>query len=86
MGESRRRIKQTKTFKERLLEEAAKFRAAADKLPPGTERELLMKRVYQAEKAMEMSEWLSRPGDSPPASLSNLLKAERPGTQNENAD
>lgn len=75
MGGSRRRVKQTKTFKDRLIEEAARFRAAADKLPPGTERELLMKRVYQAERAVEMSDWLSRPSGSPPASLSNLLKA-----------
>jgi hypothetical protein len=38
MGERRRRIKQTRSFTDRLIEEAAKFRKAADKLPPGTER------------------------------------------------
>ena len=75
MPDGRRRVKHTKTFKERLLEEAARFRAEADKLPAGTQRELLMKRVYQAEKAVEMSAWLSKPASGPPASLGSLLKA-----------
>jgi len=75
MGEIRRRVRHTKTFKVRLLEEAARLRAAADRLPPGTERELLMKRMHQAQRAAEMSDWLSAPSGSPPASLSNLPKA-----------
>jgi hypothetical protein len=75
MADSRRRVKHAKTFKERLLEEATRFRAEADKLPPGTQRELLMRRVYQAEKAVEMSDWLSKPASVPPASLGNLSKA-----------
>jgi hypothetical protein len=61
MGGSRRRIKHTKSFKERLIEEATKFRVAAEQLPPGMERELLMKRVRQAEQAAEISDWLTAP-------------------------
>lgn len=71
MSERRRRIKHTKTFKERLMDEAAKCREAAERLPPGSERELLMKRVQQAEKAAQISDWLN-PGPAP--SLGGLLK------------
>jgi hypothetical protein len=73
MGERRRRVKQTRSFKDRLIEEAAKFRQAAEKLPPGTERELLMRRVRQAEAAAQINDWLVAPSPArPPASLRNL--------------
>ncbi|WP_271596134.1 MULTISPECIES: hypothetical protein [unclassified Bradyrhizobium] len=49
----RRRIKQSISFSQRLADEAAKFRKAAEELPPGTARELLMKRVRQAEAAWQ---------------------------------
>jgi hypothetical protein len=74
VAERRRRTKHAKTFKERLIEEAARFREAAEQLPPGTERELLMKRVRQAESAAEISDWLGKPQAVPPPSLGNLLK------------
>lgn len=70
---TRRRVKHEKSFKDRLIEEATKFRDAAERLPPGTQRELLIKRVQQAERAAEMNDWLSAPGLSPPpVSLSRL--------------
>ncbi|QOZ78558.1 hypothetical protein XH83_25950 [Bradyrhizobium sp. CCBAU 53351] len=62
----RRRVKQVKSFRERLIEEAAKFRAAAEELPPGTQRELLMRRVHQSERALEISDLLAKPKSSPP--------------------
>ena len=65
----RRRTKHAKTFKERLAEEAAKFQEAADKLPPGTARELLLKRVRQAELAADVNDWVTSPGLRPPRSL-----------------
>ncbi|MCK1367247.1 hypothetical protein [Bradyrhizobium sp. 62] len=77
MSERRRRVTQTKTFTDRLIEEAAKFREAAEGLAPGTERELLMKRADQAEKAAQMSDWLTKPNTAPPASLGGLLKANK---------
>lgn len=74
MSERRRRIKHTKTFKERLMDEAAKCREAAERLPPGTERELLMKRVQQAEKAAQISDWLTKPNPGAAPSFGGLLK------------
>jgi hypothetical protein len=75
MGVQRRRNKQAMSFKDRLLEEAAKFREAAERLAPGTERELLMRRVYQAERAAEITDWLAKPDTAPPPpAIANLLK------------
>ncbi|UQR64928.1 hypothetical protein LRP30_06495 [Bradyrhizobium sp. C-145] len=67
MGKLRRRIKHTTSFTQRLMEEAAKFREAAEQLPPGTQRELLMKRARQAEAAVQINDWLAAPGAAPPA-------------------
>lgn len=68
----RRRIKQSVSFKQRLADEAARFRKAAEELPPGTARELLMKRVRQAEAAMQMNDWLATPGAAPASALGQL--------------
>jgi len=54
----RRRFKQTQTFKQRLEEEAARFRMAAEQAPPGMARELLLRRVRQTETALHINEWL----------------------------
>ena len=59
---SGQKIKQTMTFKERLAEEAERFRLAAQDLPYGTARELLLKRARQAETASHMNDWLSPRG------------------------
>jgi len=69
----RGRIKHEKTFEERLAEEARRFKEAADKLPHGTARELLLRRARQAETAAHINEWLRSPGLQPPISLGNLL-------------
>ena len=66
MSERRRRFKQTETFEQRLAQEAARFRTAAEELPPGTARELLLRRARQAETASHMSDWLRSPGLRPP--------------------
>ena len=42
--QKRRHIKHEKTFQERLAEEAQRFKEAADKLPHGMARELLLRR------------------------------------------
>lgn len=62
----RHRSKHTQTFEERLAEEAARFRKAAEEAPPGMPRELLLKRARQAETAAHMSDWLKSPGLQPP--------------------
>jgi hypothetical protein len=61
MPQQRRRFKHTQTFEERLAEEAARFRKAAEELQ-GFPRELLLRRARQAETASHMREWLRSPG------------------------
>ena len=70
----RARIKHTKSFNERLTGEAARCREATERLPPGAERDLLMKRADQAEKAAQISDWLTSPNTAPPALLAGLIK------------
>lgn len=65
-AQKRRRIKHEKTFEERLTEEAQFFREAAAKAAPGMRRELLLKRVRQAETALHINDWLKSPGLQPP--------------------
>jgi hypothetical protein len=63
----RRRIQQKLTFKQRLSEEAIRFKEAAEKERPGTmARELLLRRARQAETASRISEWVNSPGLAPP--------------------
>ena len=51
------------TFKQRLLQEAIRFKEAAEKESPGTmARELLLRRARQAETASHINEWLNSPG------------------------
>jgi len=69
----RRRTDHSKPFQQRLIDEALKSRQAAEQLPPGTERELLMKRARQAEQAAQISDWLTAPNQPPPAAISKLL-------------
>jgi hypothetical protein len=59
----RRRIKHKETFEERLAEEAARYKRAAEEQPVGSKaRELLLRRVRQAEYASHLSGWLKSPG------------------------
>jgi hypothetical protein len=63
MPEQRHRFKtRPQSFEERLAEEAARFKEAAEQLPHGTARELLLRRARQAETASHMSDWLKSPG------------------------
>jgi hypothetical protein len=62
----RHRFKQTKSLEERLAEEAKCLREEAKLLPPGAEREGLIRRARQAETGSHVSEWLRSPGLQPP--------------------
>jgi hypothetical protein len=74
----RRRIEHSKTFEERLAEEAIKFKAAAEKQPPGSKaQELLLRRARQAETASHINEWLNSPRLQPPKGLENLLSDQK---------
>lgn len=68
----RPRVIHDKTFQQRLAEEAVRFREAADQLPPGTAKELLLRRVRQAETAANIDDWLNSPGLQPPTAVKEL--------------
>jgi hypothetical protein len=62
----RRRFKLTSSLEERLAEEAKRLREEAKLLPPGAERETLLRKARQAETGSHMSEWLRSPELRPP--------------------
>lgn len=62
----RRRLKQTKSLKVRLLEEAQNLRDEAKLLPHGPLRDAILKKARQTEAATHMDDWLSSPGLQPP--------------------
>mgnify|MGYP001080335130 FL=1 len=62
----RMRVKHEKTFQQRLKDEALRLRDEDADLPSGKDRELLLKRAEQAEKASRIDAWLSSSGLRPP--------------------
>jgi hypothetical protein len=52
--------------KQRLAEEAARLRKEAQGTPPGIERERLIRRVRQAESALQVNGWLNSRDLRPP--------------------
>ena len=75
MTQVRRRVKHKLTFEERLAEEARRFQAEAERLPPGSKaRELILQRVRQMEIALNMSEWLRSPGVQVPKQVIEIAR------------
>jgi hypothetical protein len=62
----RRRFKQTDTREERLATEAKRLREQAKALPPGPERDVILRKARQCETGSHMSEWLRSPELRPP--------------------
>jgi hypothetical protein len=62
----RHRHKQTISFKDRLAEWAEKIREQAARLPPGSEREEMLKRASRADTAAHLDDWANSPGLQPP--------------------
>ncbi|WBL75579.1 hypothetical protein I3J27_21335 [Bradyrhizobium xenonodulans] len=62
----RRRVIQTRSLEERMAEQATKLKEQANLLPPGAEREDLLKRARIAETGAHLSDWLRSPGLQPP--------------------
>nr|WP_225120583.1 hypothetical protein [Bradyrhizobium sp. BRP22] len=58
----RRRIKQTTSLDQRLLNEAQRLRKEARGTPHGVQRERLIRRARQAETAARIDQWLRSPG------------------------
>jgi len=50
------------SFEDRLAEEASKLTAQARLLPPGQQREQLLRKVRQINTAAHLNEWLQSPG------------------------
>jgi hypothetical protein len=67
MVQKRNRRKHTVPFDERLQLAADEARRAAQLLPLGCERDLLLKKARQAETAAHINDWLTSPGLRPPA-------------------
>jgi hypothetical protein len=63
---SRRRFSQTSPLEERLAEEAKSLRELAKTLPPGAQREALLRKARQDEVGAHITEWLTSPGLQPP--------------------
>ena len=62
----RRRFKQNQSLEERLSEEAKRLREEAKSLPPGAERDAILRKARQCETGSHMSEWLRSPELQPP--------------------
>jgi hypothetical protein len=62
----RNRRKHTISFGERLQRAANEAREAARQLPQGPQRDMLMKRVSQAEIAAHINEWVKAPSARAP--------------------
>ena len=62
----RRRVKQFLSLKERLSAFATEVRLKATDMPPGIEREEMLRRARQADTASHLDEWVNSSGLRPP--------------------
>jgi hypothetical protein len=62
----RRCPKPTTTLRERLLKFAEEIHRAVRLLPPGKEREALLRKARRIKEAKNIEKWLSSPGLRPP--------------------
>lgn len=58
----RRRFKQQLTLQDRLASWAKQVQEQAAALPPGPEREALVKKARQADVACHLDDWVKSPG------------------------
>jgi hypothetical protein len=61
MQPQRRRLKQLKSLKQRLIDQAKRLREETKLMGPGVDRETLLRKARQAETAAHIDEWLSSP-------------------------
>jgi hypothetical protein len=62
----RKRVKHELPFEERLLVAAWEAREIARRLPPGKEREILLRSARDSEAAVQINRWITSPGLKPP--------------------
>ena len=63
---SRRRFKQTRSLKDRLAWFAKDAREKASSLPPGAEKDELLRKAGQADTTARAAIWINSPGLQPP--------------------
>ena len=54
------------SLEEQWRAEAETLKRESEQLPPGKEREELLRKARQLETASHVNEWLSSPGSAPP--------------------
>jgi hypothetical protein len=64
--QKRRRFKQIDPLDKRLRQHARRLRDEAQAVPPGMDRERLLRLARQAETASHIDQWLTSPGLRPP--------------------
>jgi hypothetical protein len=62
----RRRFVQSVSLPDRLAAFAEEVRAKAERMPPGPERDEMLRKVSQADVAAHLSGWANSPGLRPP--------------------
>ena len=61
-----RRFKQSTSFEDRLKAFAQDARKEAEKLPPGIERDTMLRKASQADTAAHLGDWVNSPVLQPP--------------------
>ena len=64
--QQRRRFKQTVSLQDRISSFAETARKVAALLPPGAERDVLLRKAGQADTAANLTDWVNSPGLQPP--------------------
>ncbi|MDR6305828.1 hypothetical protein GGQ85_003553 [Nitrobacter vulgaris] len=59
-------LKHLTTLQDRLSAWADDIRAQAETMAPGSEKDALLKKISQAEKASELDNWINSPERQPP--------------------
>jgi hypothetical protein len=62
----RRRRSTPHSFEDQIAAEKSRLEAQAATLPPGPQRDALLKKIRQLETASHMNAWLTSPGLQPP--------------------
>jgi hypothetical protein len=74
----RRRIKHEASFEMRLAKAARQAREAAELLPPGLDREMLLRKASACDTAAQIHQWISAPGTSLPEEVVSTLADKAP--------
>jgi hypothetical protein len=65
MMKRRRAYKQSQSLQDRLAAFAQDVRGEAEKLPPGIERDNMLRKASQADTAAHLDDWANSPGLQP---------------------